>query len=801
MGVWSLVYEEFHPGRQSLREALCTLGNGYFATRGALPEAEADGVNYPATYVAGLYNRLRTDIAGRTVENEDLVNVPNWLPLSFRVAGGDWFDVRNVDLLEHHQELDMHRGLLIRQVLWVDGEGRRTRLTQRRFVHLVDMHLAGLESTFEAENWSGTLEVRSGLDGRVVNAGVQRYKDLNNRHLEVVHSGATSEEAIGLQVETNQSRVRVAQAARTRLLRDGARVPVERSLVDDDGYIAHAVSFELAQGHPMTVEKIVALYTSRDHATSESFEDARLAVERAEGFRALLARHGRAWSRVWNRFEIQLDSGNEWAGMVLHLHIFHLLQTVSSHTIDLDVGVPARGWHGEAYRGHIFWDELFIFPFLNFQRPVLSRELLMYRHRRLGAARWAARAAGYEGAMYPWQSGSNGREETQTLHLNPRSGRWLPDHSHLQRHVNIAIAYNVWQHYQVTGNMEFLRFYGAEMLIDIGRFLASLASYNPELGRYEIYGVVGPDEYHEAYPDRDTPGLDNNAYTNVMAVWVLLRALETLELVPSHYRAELFEELGLGEEELNRWRDITRKMHIPFHGDGIISQFEGYEQLEEFDWDGYRKKYGNIQRLDRLLEAEGDTTNRYQLSKQADILMLLYLLSADELTELFEGLGYQLTPDQIQRTIAYYLDRTSHGSTLSGVVHAWVLARSDREQAWKFLMRALESDVADVQGGTTAEGIHLGAMAGSVDIVQRCFTGMEARGDVLWFDPALPPEVPRLRFSAHYRGHRLNVEITEDRMRITARPGPAAPIRLGLRHQTFELKPGDTMELEMGRRG
>ena len=197
MGVWPLVYEEFDPGRQGLREALYTLGNGYFATRGALPEAEADGVNYPATYVAGLYNRLRTDIAGRTVENEDLVNVPNWLPLSFRVAGGEWFDVRNVDLLEHHQELDMHRGLLIRQLRWEDGEGRRTRLTQRWFVHLVDMHLAGLESTFEAENWSGILEVRSGLDGRVVNAGVQRYKDLDNRHLEVVRSGAANEEAAG----------------------------------------------------------------------------------------------------------------------------------------------------------------------------------------------------------------------------------------------------------------------------------------------------------------------------------------------------------------------------------------------------------------------------------------------------------------------------------------------------------------------------------------------------------------------------------------------------------------------------
>ena len=173
---------------------------------------------------------------------------------------------------------------------------------------------------------------------------------------------------------------------------------------------------------------------------------------------------------------MQLDSPNEWTETVLHLHIFHLLQTVSPHTAHLDVGVPARGWTGEAYRGHIFWDELFIFPFFNLQRPSLAAALLDYRYARLGVARAAAQAEGFAGAMFPWQSGSNGREETQKLHLNPKSGRWLPDHSHLQRHVNIAIAYNVWQHCLVTGSTSFLRFIGAELLIDIARFRSSATS-------------------------------------------------------------------------------------------------------------------------------------------------------------------------------------------------------------------------------------------------------------------------------------------------------------------------------------
>jgi alpha,alpha-trehalase len=795
--VWTLAYDSFDPARQGLREALCALGNGYFVTRGALPEAEADGVNYPGTYVAGLYNRLVTEIAGRTVTNEDLVNVPNWLPLRFRVAGGPWFDAQQAEVLEHRFELDLRHGTLTRHLRWQDAEGRRTSVVQRRLVSMKDEHLAGLETTFTAENWSGTMEVRSGLDGRVVNAGVKRYRDLNARHLAVLGQAEVNAETVDLQVETTQSHVRVALAARTRLLRDGRTAGADRRLVTEPGLVAHELTFELEEGRPATVEKVVALYTSRDRAISESRADARLTVAGAEGFQGLLARHEGAWGSLWSRFDVALDSANEWTETVLHLHIFHLLQTVSPHTVHLDVGVPARGWHGEAYRGHVFWDEVFIFPFLNFQRPILASALLDYRYARLGAARAAARLNGYQGAMFPWQSGSNGQEETQELHLNPRSGRWLPDRSRLQRHVNVAIAYNVWQHYMVTGSIGFLRFVGAELLVEIARFWASIATWNQDEGRYEIRGVMGPDEYHEGYPDSDEPGLRNNTYTNVMVVWVLQRALEALEDLPAHYRQELVAELTIRDAELDRWRDITRKMKVVFHADGVLTQFEGYEQLREFDWEGYREKYGNVQRLDRLLEAEGDSTARYKVAKQADVLMLLFLLSRDELRELLAGLGYQVTEEQLARTVTYYLARTSHGSTLSGVVSAWVLARYDPEQAWQFLMRALQSDIADVQGGTTAEGIHLGAMAGTVDIVLRCLTGMRARGPVLRFDPALPPTVKQLRFSVHYRGHRVDVELAEDHLRLSARPGTAQPIDVQVRDQVMELAPGQEHEVTL----
>ena len=507
----------------------------------------------------------------------------------------------------------------------------------------------------------------------------------------------------------------------------------------------------------------LALFTSRDNAVSECGLEARKALVRAGDFSELLDEHTLAWKHLWDRFDIEIDTdaaGEEnRTALILHLHLFHLLQTTSMHTMDLDAGVPARGWHGEAYRGHIFWDELFIFPLLNLRVPQITRSLLMHRYWRLDEARANARAAGYRGAMYPWQSGSNGREESQKIHLNPKSGRWIPDNSYRQRHVNAAIAYNIWQYRQVTADLEFLSMYGAEMLLEIARFWASIATYNEDLKRYEILGVMGPDEYHDNYPGAENGGLNNNSYTNIMAVWVLSRALELLNTLPSDRRAELREALAISDEEIDLWSDITRKMRVVFHDDGIISQFEGYDQLQEFDWEGYRKKYGKIARLDRILESEGDTPNRYKASKQADVLMLFYLFSAEELAQLFEQLGYPFERETIPKNITYYLNRTSHGSTLSAVVHSWVLARSDRARSWQLFTNALEADISDVQGGTTAEGIHLGAMAGTVDLVQRGHSGIVTRGDVLWFNPCLPEEWAKLRMSLRYREQSLEVEI------------------------------------------
>jgi alpha,alpha-trehalase len=795
--VWSLAYEGYEPEAEKLREALCTVGNGYFASRGAAPESAAGKIHYPGTYMAGIYNRLKSEVSGHTIENESIVNVPNWLPLAFRIEDSDWFDLESVKILEYRQELDMMRGVLVRTVRFEDSKKRRTRLTQRRFVHMHYRHLAGLETVILPENWSGAIQVRSALDGRVDNTLVERYQQLNNHHLDQLGTGVTEDQLIWLQVETNQSHIRIAEAARTTVYYKDSPVDVPRKLIQEKGYIGQELDIDMQAGQAIRIEKIVSLYNSRDPAISEGLVEAQAALRHAANFVNLLEQHDLAWSHLWERWRIEVEAKSRRAEQILNLHIFHLLQTVSPNTVGLDVGVPPRGLNGEAYRGLIMWDELFIFPLLNLRMPDITRSLLMYRHNRLPRANWAASKAGYRGAMFPWQSGSDGQEQAQTLHLNPASGRWIPDNSQLERHINIAVAYNIWQYYQVTGDDDFLSFYGAELIISIARFWASKAQYNQELGRYEIRKVMGPDEFHDRYPDAAEPGVDNNAYTNLMVAWIFWRALEMLEMLPPGQRKFIMEDLALTQEELDRWDEMSRKMRVAFHGKGIISQFEGYGELKEFDWAGYRKKYGNIQRLDRILEAEGDSPNRYKLSKQADVLMLFYLLSAEELGELFERLGYPFTYETIPDNVEYYLKRTSHGSTLSRVVHAWVLARSRREMSWRLLQDALESDIEDIQGGTTREGIHLGAMAGTVDLILRCYSGIESRRDVLWFNPSLPSELKSIQFSINYRRNWLDININEKRISLHSRQGRGQPVKINHAGHTFSLAPGDSKELNL----
>ena len=784
-------YDDFDPESEGLREALTSTGNGYFCTRGTAEWEDAGTVHYPGTYAHGCFNRETTIFGGSPVLNEDLVNLPNWLVLKLRIEGDEAIRLDNVKLLSYRHDYDIRLAMVQRELRFRDRAGRETTLRSRRFVSMAHSHQAAIEFTFTPENWSGRAEVVSALDGRVTNQMVERYQELEGRHLDPVSPRTFGPETIALKSKTRQSNIYIAEAARTRVFQAGEQMRVERTLHQMEDYIQQTLAFDVTAGEPVHVEKLVALFTSHDNAITDTLTAAGRHVLRYPDYAEALAEHQAAWAELWDVCDVELPHEPR-VQLLLRFHTAHLLQVCSRHTARHDAGVPARGLNGEAYRGHVFWDELYVYPFLNFRLPEVTRGLLMYRYRRLTEARAAAREAGYQGAMFPWQSGSDGTEETQVVHLNPLSGQWDADHSHNQRHVNAAIFYNAWQYYQATDDLEFLRDYGAELMLEIARFWASLAHYNPEHERYEIHGVMGPDEFHERYPGAQDDGLRNNAYTNVMVAWIAETAPRVLDLLPASRRAALRARLGLTDDELRTWQDMSRRMFVPFHGEDVISQFEGYADLEELDWERYRAEHDNIQRLDRILKAEGDDPDRYQLTKQADAVMLFFLFPPDELRRLFEQLGYAHDSQMARRTVEYYDQRTSHGSTLSLITHAGVLAALDPESSWERFMAALESDMGDLQGGTTKEGIHMGVMSGTLDLLQRIYLGCSVRDGVLHFEPRLVDRLDGLVFSMQFRGTSIRISVKGVELTVLARAeGFRAPVRIAVGDQVRELGAGD----------
>lgn len=785
---FSLTYYDYVPSREKHRETLLATGNGYFATRGAMEETSAGGNHYPATYMAGLYNRLISRVADRDVENEDFVNAVNWLPFTFRLADGPWFDPQVHEILQITRRLNFRNGLLEREML-VSYEGRRVRVHSRRFVSMQNPYVAAQEYAVIAEDYEGPVTFRAGVDGNLINDGVERYRALNQRHLAMIdqQAGTTSGYVVN---RTVQSQITIATAYQLETHFEATSSP---ELSEGRSFIL--LSGKAEKGSALKVVKKVALCNSLTEKTP--LLKAQQQLQALPGFDEMLALSEAAWGRIWMRSDIQLE-GDRLAQKIFRMHLYHLFVTTSPHNVNYDFGIPARGLHGEAYRGHIFWDELYILPIFYYNFPDVARSVLMYRYRRLPAAREYARQHGYRGAMFPWQSGSSGREETQVLHLNPVSGKWGDDYSSLQRHVSLAIAYNIWEYYHATLDHEFLTQYGAEMFLDICLFWTGLAEKDSGTGKYHINGVMGPDEFHEKYPDSEQGGLRDNAYSNLMTAWALRKAYEIREIIGEKEFSRIAAHIGLTNEEWERWHDISRNLSVTINSEGIIAQYDGYFDLKELDWDYFRKKYGNVYRMDRLLKAEGMSPDEYKVAKQADALMIFYNLYPEEVTSLLAEMGYRLPEDYIHRNLRYYLQRTSHGSTLSRIVHA-KLARmvGEDELGWQLYREALTSDYIDIQGGTTAEGIHAGVMAGTLWIALSVYAGLDLRGEVPAFHPALPKLWDRMSFSFQFRNVRYHVQLDHYHIEITAASASHDKLRVQIWDQEVLLEPGLCMKFKI----
>ncbi len=763
--LWSLEYNDYDPKKEKSRETLLTVGNGYLGTRGVLAETTATDTNYPGTYIAGLYNRLISKVADMDIENEDLVNIPNWLFINFKIGNNEWFNIDNTEIISIKRRLNFANGMLESELVVKDKIGRKTKIKSNIVASMANQHLVALQYKIKPLNYSESIEIKSEIDGNIINDGVARYRDLNQQHLKPVTQGNDSEIS-WLLVKTTQSEIEIAQAVKHSVYKNGIAENSNTVKTNSSGKIGTEFKISLNKNDEVTIEKVVAIFTSKKDDTKEPLNSSKNLARTVKTFDKIITESETEWKKLWDKIDIQIK-GDPKSQMLARLHLYHLMVTASPNNVNIDAGIPARGLHGEAYRGHIFWDELYILPLYNLFLPEVAKSILNYRFQRIDNARKYAKEYGYKGAMFPWQSGSDGREETQTIHLNPNSGKWGDDYSSLQRHISIAIAYNTWYYFQVTNDVSFMKNGGAELFLEICRFWASKSVQDKTTGRFSISKVMGPDEFHEEHKLSKGGGVKDNAYTNIMVAWLFEKAFEILKKLPENASKTITSKINLDSEEIKKWKAISKNLNIPLSDEGIIEQFDGYFDLKELDWDGYRKKYKNIYRLDRILKAEGKSPDDYKLAKQADTLMTFYNIDEEDISSILKNTGNKIPTDYLKKNYYYYLNRTSHGSTLSRVVHSYLANLfGNKEEGNKLYFEALESDYTDIQGGTTAEGIHAGVMGGTVLMIITSFAGLNLKKKNLAINPSLPKNWDSIKFNFWFKSNHYFIEIKHSQLII-----------------------------------
>ncbi|MEH2920521.1 glycoside hydrolase family 65 protein [Samsonia erythrinae] len=779
---WGIDYCGFSAGKKEYAvESLLTVANGYLGVRGAMPDMQVNDATYPATYLAGCYNQAQSNVADHTVTNEDFVNVPDARAIRIKIGDDDWLTPDTSKNIALYRNLSLKNGVLEQNWLVEDDRQRQIQIRSRMLADMSHPTRFAIEYCFTPLNFDSDITISTQIDGETYNYGVARYRSLTSHHYQVLSRRVLGKKAY-LNAKTLQSEIGIGLSS---TICGDFFTEDDIHIQEEPNKVIQSITCPVIQGKTYRFEKSVNIQLSTVFPTDWHIADESVLVDFATQLKSSEA----AWGTLWQKADIAVD-GDLMSQKLLRLHTYHLIcscSPFSNEKYQLDVSVTARGLHGEAYRGHIFWDEIFILPFYIMHFPQTARQLLMYRYNRLPMARHAAKEEGYQGAMFPWQSGHDGSEQTQMVHLNPLNGQWDPDYSRLQRHVSLAIAYNIWLYWINTKDNAFMVSYGIEMLLEIARFWLSKSQWNETTQRYSISGVMGPDEFHEHTVGSETGGLKDNAYTNLMVSWLFSKLDELCQHFDEHIIEKINSKININKKFWIEINHVGKNLSLIIE-DHIISQFDGYFDLKEINWDYYRKKYQNIYRMDRILRAEGKSADQYKVAKQADALMIFNNFSEDNVTEILKNMGYHLSKDYAIRNLNYYLSRTSHGSTLSRIVHAQLANDINLpDLSWKLYREALYSDYQDIQSGTTAEGIHTGVMAATLNTTIMAYAGVDIRHTYLRITPSLPDKWEAVRFNLQHSGIQYYFSISRKTITISV----SDDTQIEINNRTYSVRSGE----------
>ncbi|WP_328752545.1 family 65 glycosyl hydrolase [Streptomyces sp. NBC_00285] len=720
-------------------ESVFALSNGHVGWRGNLDEGEPHGL--PGSYLNGVHELHPLPYAeagyGYPESGQTAIDVTNGKIVRLLVDD-EPFDLRYGRLVAHERCLDLRRGVLERSCEWISPAGSRIRVRSTRLVSLTQRAIAAVAYEVEPVDSRTRVVIQSEL---VTNESLPAPKNGDPRASKALKSPLEHEEGYA-----DGTRLRLVH--RTRL--SGLRVAVaaghvvdgpERTTTASESTVDLArltVTSVLEPGQRLRLEKLVAHGWSgvRSRPAMSDQVDAALAAADHSGWDGLLAEQRGYLDDFWTRADVEVD-GDEEIQQAVRFALFHVLQAGARAE---QRAIPAKGLTGSGYDGHAFWDtETFVLPLLTYTEPGAVSEALRWRQNTLPAARERAAQLGLNGAAFPWR----------TIEGSEGSAYWPAGTAAF--HINAAVADAVVRYTAATGDTDFERDTGVELLVETARLWRSLGHHDHH-GVFHIDGVTGPDEYSAV--------ADDNTYTNLMARSNLLAAADACARHPQQAA-----ELGVDDEESAAWRDAAEAVHIPYNDElGVHEQHAGFTRHQHWDFAGT-----GADQYPLMLHFPYFDIYRKQVVKQADLVLAMYLCSS-----WFEEFHDE---EQIARNFAYYEPLTVRDSSLSACVQAVVAARAGHlSLAYAYTAEAALMDLADL-ANNTRDGLHIASLAGTWTALVAGFGGMRRDGDSLRFAPRLPERFSRLAFNLRLLDRCLRVEIGPDKATYTLMSGSPLTIR------------------------
>ena len=758
---WCIIEEGFHQNKQLASESIFSLGNGQIGQRANFEE-HYSGETMLGSYIAGIYYPERAEHGnwknGYSDTNDKIVNAPNWTVISVRL-NDNRLDLADWDIKDFRRTLNMREGFLERSFEATNFKGHRIQVSVRRFLSMAETEIGAISYTVKSLNFEGRISFLPLIDGDVRNSFTNYDEPFWN-----VLQTKTEQDVSHLWAQTRRMDFHVCAGLTYSFYKNNELLNVNPTKIEKEKVAGFSVGTDIRIGDTVCLNKYVAVISSLNHPREELTLRACTMARTAKkkGWNQLFEEHVKVWEEKWLQSDVIIDSDIA-AQQAIRYSIFQLNQTYNGN--DARLNISPKGFTGEKYSGATRWDtEAICIPFYLCTSPQnVSKNLLLYRFRHLPKAILNAEKLGFTNgaALFPVAT-FNGVESYNEWEMTFE-----------EIHRNGIIAYAIYNYIRYTGDENYLADYGLRVLIAISRFWSQRVSVSTEKKKYVILGVTGPNMYEN--------NVNNNWFTNYVAIWCLKYTIESIEKVKKsnfHAFEDLTQEIAFSSDEIFRWKDIIENMYFPENKElGIFLQQDGFldkSLTPATDIPESQRPVMQHWSWDRIL--------RSSLIKQADVVQGLYF---------FED---HFDKETIKRNFEFYEPLTVHESSLSPCTHSIVAsAVGDKQKAYDLYLRTARLDLDDYNN-EVADGLHITSMAGTWLAIVQGFGGMRVKDNKLHFNPQIPEKWNAFAFNILFRNNQLNIKVEKHKTIISNIKGPA--IELYLRKKLIRIESESQEEIE-----